>query len=421
MADSTINYGLPFPEGGDQVAVHSDIEKLAKGVDAQIRVVDSQSIKNHGLAQTGMHYTAMSEGSWYISSGSLAESIGMPKRAQGWVSIIDSPQGQRAAKFTQVDIVSSTSLEVWEQTTDHTGAWNRPWHRIYPAPAPPQSSVVSHRHQILSDDQYNAVGGVVYTDGATPVALTWDDWPADTRDLVVAMLRARGITATLALPSRILTPERAPYLGGEGITWPEIDAWVAEGIFEIANHSATHMGASTPEGLRDEIETSLDELHEYLPSATVRCWIQPSVNYPDFNNGNSLDAWTRTEAGQLILDNHALATGLYRREPGVFSDPRLGKPVQGTGRTWIDSGTAFAQSTIAALAGTNRGIIIGAHANRLTMGDGYTTPAQLASFLDWLVDEQDAGRVRLLTLSEWAWADTRPRTNYSGDGVWEIS
>lgn len=35
MADSTINYGFPYPTGGDKVAVHSDIEKVAKAVDAQ--------------------------------------------------------------------------------------------------------------------------------------------------------------------------------------------------------------------------------------------------------------------------------------------------------------------------------------------------------------------------------------------------
>ncbi|HCS2945757.1 TPA: polysaccharide deacetylase family protein, partial [Shigella flexneri] len=301
------------------------------------------------------------------------------------------------------------SFEIWNIASNQNGGWtNSVWHRTYPASS---GGIGSNRHSILEADQYASVGGVVYTDGATPVALTWDDFPAATRDLVVPMLEARGISATLCLPSRVLSPERAPYLGGEGITWPEINAWAASGTFEIANHSATHMDAPAS-GLVDEIETALAELKASLPDATIQCWTQPSVVYPDFNNGNSLDAWTRTEAGQMILDNHALATGTWNRNPDA-SVEMVGEPTQGVGRIWIDtaSGLADIQSRIAGLAGTGRGVVVGAHANRMSMGGTYSTPAQIAAFLDWLVAEQNAGRVRLLTLSEWAWADARPTTN----------
>lgn len=40
MADSTINYGFPYPTGGDRVAVHSDIEKVAKAADATVKTVE---------------------------------------------------------------------------------------------------------------------------------------------------------------------------------------------------------------------------------------------------------------------------------------------------------------------------------------------------------------------------------------------
>lgn len=36
MVDTTQNHGFPYPEGGDQVAVHSDIERLAKHIDLTI-------------------------------------------------------------------------------------------------------------------------------------------------------------------------------------------------------------------------------------------------------------------------------------------------------------------------------------------------------------------------------------------------
>lgn len=40
MADSTVNYGFPYPTGGDKVAVHSDIAKLAVAADARDKSVD---------------------------------------------------------------------------------------------------------------------------------------------------------------------------------------------------------------------------------------------------------------------------------------------------------------------------------------------------------------------------------------------
>lgn len=42
MADSTVNYGFPYPTGGDRVAVHSDIEKLAVAADARDKSLDTR-------------------------------------------------------------------------------------------------------------------------------------------------------------------------------------------------------------------------------------------------------------------------------------------------------------------------------------------------------------------------------------------
>lgn len=41
MADYTVNYAWPYPTGGDSVAVHSDIEKLAKAADATAKTMGS--------------------------------------------------------------------------------------------------------------------------------------------------------------------------------------------------------------------------------------------------------------------------------------------------------------------------------------------------------------------------------------------
>lgn len=42
MTGSTVNYGFPFPEGGDPVVTHTDIKRLADAADARDRVLDSR-------------------------------------------------------------------------------------------------------------------------------------------------------------------------------------------------------------------------------------------------------------------------------------------------------------------------------------------------------------------------------------------
>ena len=377
-----------------------------------------QAVRELGSLLGTENLDTIQDGVAWVRSGSVATKLGLPPSGPAGIGrtgkvTTSSPVNAaypRIQKWETDDVNDNYSLERWERSTTSSGDW-RPWLQVYPQTS---GGASSQRHEILETDQQRMVGGPIHTDGATPVALTWDDFPAAFRDLVVPMLRARSLTATLALPSRVLSAERAPYLGGEGITWPEIDAWVAEGLIEVANHSATHMDASAAK-VRDETVTALEELHANLPSARVMCWVQPSVVYPGFNNGDSLDAWTATDAGRLILDHHALATGTWNRRSDATIE-RHGTPVQGLGRVWMDtsSGLTTVQARITSCFGTDRGLIVGAHANRPSLGGTYTTVAELTAFLDWLVVQRDAGKVRLMTLSQWALADVRPATTTTG-------
>src|SRR5699024_4492358 len=85
MADNTINYGFPFPEGGDQVAVHSDLANLAKSVDAAGRRIDWN--KNDRSLAVSTDLDALPSGTYSIWSAAVSDALAMPEVAQWSIDV----------------------------------------------------------------------------------------------------------------------------------------------------------------------------------------------------------------------------------------------------------------------------------------------------------------------------------------------
>lgn len=95
MADSTINYGFPYPTGGDRVAVHSDIENVAKAVDAtelqtNLRVdaalaaADAARFDLTGTTlESSSDLDTLPNGVYSVWSGSVATTLGLPTNTLG--------------------------------------------------------------------------------------------------------------------------------------------------------------------------------------------------------------------------------------------------------------------------------------------------------------------------------------------------
>lgn len=349
---------------------------------------------------------------WLSSSRNGEYDITNPSAITSAGGTSPSPFGYKLFHFTnstnnqhiQRAVITHYAAHVEVQRVYNTAtlAWS-PWERMATETyvQAQMAGTATYRHELLTEDLRTTHGGVFGTAGASPVALTFDDYPRDFRDKVKPLLEARGIPATLALSSQMYDPANTLLEpGATGTTWTEIDGWP----YEVANHGRTHGNALSDVDRIAEIVTGKAELQANLPSHPIRCFIQPSANYgTGFNNGNSLESYAGTHAGKLILDQHVMITGT-RTFNGRYSVPRRGNPITGITRAWIDSSTVDTQNRINTAVANNEGIIIGAHAERFDT-EGMTTIAQLTAFLDWLISEQTAGRIKLVTLSEWAVAD----------------
>ena len=263
------------------------------------------------------------------------------------------------------------------------------------------------RHVYVSTRHAATIGGPIDVGTATPVALTWDDYPGSFKAHGLAALAAQyEIPMTLAIPSRALDPGNEHLIGDQsaGVTWTDIDGWVQDGWIELANHSATHRSTITDAELEDEIVTALAELQAHSPTKPIRTWVMPDNSWPGLDEGRTADGWA-SRAGSLILGHHAFATGKH----SIRSDhavPMTGIPFQGANRRWIEAEgltDTIRQNLVASSYGTNRGVILGAHPAWIGQGTRWTL-AQVETFLAWLAAERDAGRVRPMFLSEWAWA-----------------
>lgn len=261
-----------------------------------------------------------------------------------------------------------------------------------------------NRHELLFQEMAAAYGGKVFTGDAVPVAFTWDDYPRDFRDRIMPLLQARGFPCTIGLSSKMYeTTSTVIQPGAVGTTWAEIDAW-PEWI-SVANHSATHMAAEDRKSMDAEIVLGLKDLRTALPNKQIYTWMQPSVAYDaGFNNGNTLESYAETIAGHMQLGHHAYVTGTRRTAGMATTCVMIGnRPIQGLVRNWLDTkaGIDIAKSRITSARAKKHGLIIAGHADRYGLS-GMATMAELISFLDWLKAEQDAGRVKVLKLEEFA-------------------
>lgn len=261
-----------------------------------------------------------------------------------------------------------------------------------------------NRHELLWDEMAARNGGKVFTGDAVPVALTFDDYPRDFRDKIMPLLAARSLPCTIGLSSKMYDPTSTViYAGATGTTWAEINAWPAS--ISIANHSATHGPAEDRSSMEKEIVYGLRDLRNALPNKPIYTFMQPSVIYDEgFNNGDTLKSYANTIAGHLQLGHHAYVTGTRRTADMATTCVMVGnRPVQGLTRNWLDtkSGIDLAQSRITGARAKKHGVIVAAHADRFG-NPGNATMAEIIAFFSWLKAEQDAGRIKVLTLEQFA-------------------
>jgi len=364
-----------------------------------------------------LDFKALDTGIYQVTRTADGAALGLPTTHHGTLDVQRWQTGSGRpgmATWTTRPTLTDPS-QTWATDIANDGSAVQ-WTRVVPGAISAQTTAADMglRHHYIETRHAATVGGPIDVGTATPVCFTWDDYPADfKRHGLHTMAAELGIPMTLAFPSRSLDAGHEWLRGdlGTEITWAEIDGWVQEGWAELANHSATHDGSRTEADMWDEIVTAKAELESQCPSAApIRTWVMPDQSWPGLDQGRTADGWA-SYAGQLILGHHAFATG----KDSIRTDhtvPMTGTPFQGANRRWIEAEgltDAVRRSLVSSSYGTGRGVILGAHPKWIGQGTRWTL-AEVRSFFEWLRAEEDAGRIKLMHLSRWAWARTTSTT-----------
>ena len=267
-------------------------------------------------------------------------------------------------------------------------------------------SQLNHRRDAMKQASRMRRGGVIGTNGATPVSLSFDHGYVNFRDKVLPHLRRLGLPSTSAFNQGQLGSGE-----NEGISWPQLQEFGLNYGVEFAHHGYSHTDISDAstnvERITNALTSSIDLVKTNMPEVVADAFILPGVggtNYDGFNGGADPESWWTHPAGRALMQHfpvvsakrRGVAVPLMQGEDLSFGSDRLG---------WDTAdGADTLKSHIQSLAGTTMGVKCFMHPSQIGLA-GKISEAKLVETLEWLAAERDAGRVEVLTVSGFAYAD----------------
>ncbi|MFN8031439.1 MAG: polysaccharide deacetylase family protein [Dermatophilaceae bacterium] len=255
------------------------------------------------------------------------------------------------------------------------------------------------------------------------VALTIDDYPRPTLEILVPLLAARRLPWTSALNADTVDDgyRYAPW--STGLSWANVAALPSASV-EVANHGASHRDITDPAAVDAEITGSPARLRAAPPARVVQGWVPPGCDYPGLAlktppQARGIADYQSSVAGRSILNDHAWALGQDRRPQDpvgpVITWPRDGHPVPVPGRQWLDFPHGAGLQSGGDPAGGFGGLCVAAaiaRGARNDPGPAYRPPrrpgwadrddlGQLSGCLDRLTGLRDAGRIAVVRVSDW--------------------
>lgn len=242
-------------------------------------------------------------------------------------------------------------------------------------------------------------GGRIGTEGRGAVALRFDDAPAEFRETVLPLLRERGLPFT-----RVTTSESVGAQRFDPAELPLLEKICLDAGGEVWNHGRDHLDATGPAGIRENLIGALDALRTAMPALPVDCFAPPggsAVSYDGHMPSRTLEHFSETYAGRLLMSHHALVSGYipstyYRSLDGALRDGQV--------HYSVDSYDARRAKQLVDRARDWRvGVCLMWHSHAI--GGRGMALEDFRAVLDHLVAEREAGRVMVLTLSGMAVAD----------------
>lgn len=293
-------------------------------------------------------------------------------------------QGGGNGTWASQEIVQygSNPVRLWRMSANASGGWNA-WRAAGDSTAAPVSDAHALRVRAF-EDAYPLVS----TGGKGAVVLRFDHGLTNFKSTIWPLLQQHQVKAYIAMNSRLWSDAE-----NAGASQADAKAWIASGLVEFGNHTADHEDRSTSVGIYDNIVNGRLELESQLDT-TIHGFTVPGLagfnQFEGFGNG-SLDAFSGTYAGGVILANHGITSGAIGQSAGASRRVLDGQIRQG-GRhyTWEAASWADIKQQIDSAATNKAALTLMAHPRNMG-GSGYFTAALAGQVIAYIRERIDAG------------------------------
>lgn len=241
---------------------------------------------------------------------------------------------------------------------------------------------VSHEMRVQAfKDDYPQVS----TGGKGCVVFRYDHGLTNIKSTLLPLHQTAGIPFYVAMNSR-----NWDIAENSGMTQAEAKALPAS-LVEWGNHTSDHLDRNTAEGIYDTIVNGRKELEAQL-GRTIHGFTVPGLT--DFNKfegfaSGSLNSYSETLAGGLILANHAICSGVI----GSIQRPLDGVIRQGSRHYgWETASFAEVKAQVDEAVTNKTALTLMAHP-RVLGTSGYFTAALAKQVIDYVKSKIDAGQL----------------------------
>ena len=341
--------------------------------------------------------TLVKPGIYRVAASSRSTVTGLPPTTVaspvGILEVINTDETSASWPAHRYHILGS-SPETWYRMASNVGpTWNA-WVRTFPAPAGGGSGDGSTDTVVrgmgtpneLRLQAFRDAYPLASTGGKGVVVFRWDHGLTYLKETLLALHQQYGIPFYVAMNSR-----RWGITENAGATQADVKAWIQSGLCEIGNHTATHEDTADRAAIFDTIVNGRRELEDQL-GITVHGFTVPGVagtGLGGFYSG-SLRQFTETYAGEVILANHAVSSGVvsgpHRKLDGVIRQGFDAYP-------WERAVWADIKAQIDAAIANKTALTLMAHPRVMNYPDGYFTPALAEQVIAYVTDRIAAGQL----------------------------
>lgn len=347
-------------------------------------------------------------GTYYITSGtSAATMVNRPAGAANGASLLEVLSGHAPSYgFTKQVYTVLSNPQEWWRTLISTGVWSD-WERRDSAGIFPVDSGHYGTPNVALIEDFKANHPVTSTGGKGAIVFRFDHGLTNFKSMILPMLNSRGWKCMIAMNSRNWAK-----IENAGMSQAEATALIDAG-HEFANHGAdgngegtTHKEMDTKAAIWDQIVVGKRELEAQLGRPVERFVIPGTVNgMGGFTTGPSMDVFSSTYAGSVIMSHHAVSSGAFPNTRFRKLDGRL---KQGQAYYNIETETVSSiKAQIDTAVSTKTALEIMLHPRNLNQ-PGFLTLANLEEVFAYIDSKVSAGQLVVLGNSQGLMATTEP-------------